>query len=114
MGDEVVAALHCTLLHFLLKFQCIGNGGFMKVYHVRKEVQWQCESCSGVFEMKGLTERLLDNEEALLVPLFSVTIQAAWLVILEQREEKQVRSLSTQNKQLFSSIVGCSSRSTFP
>ena len=111
MGDEVVAALHCTLLHFLLKFPCIGNGRFMKVYAL-EEVQ--CESCSGVFEIKGLTERLLDNEEALLVPLFSVTIQAAWLVILEQREEKQVRSLSTQNKQLFSSIVGCSSRSTFP
>ena len=68
MGDEVVAALHCTLLHFLLKFSCIGNGRFMKVYAL-EEVQ--CESCSGVFEIKGLTERLLDNEEALLVPLFS-------------------------------------------
>ena len=35
LGDEVVAALHCTLLHFLLKFSCIGNGRFMKKCSVK-------------------------------------------------------------------------------
>ena len=39
LGDEVVAALHCTLLHFLLKFSCIGNGRFMKKCSVKTALE---------------------------------------------------------------------------
>ena len=42
LGDEVVAALHSTLLHFLLKFSCIGNcnGRFMKKCSVKTALEF--------------------------------------------------------------------------
>ena len=90
LGDEVVAALHCTLLHFLLKFSCIA----LKVY-VHEEMQ--CENCSGVFEMEGLTEK------ALLAPIFSVTNQAALLAYIgaEGRKTCQIAKYAKQTAIFF-------------